>query len=412
MKKSFLHTMFFSLLLLMTNCNDKPDDNSKQSAHEGMKGMDSMEKETPDSLDLKLISLPANYSVISSQKIVHPVWSENSDSITLNGYIVADERRDNKISARVNGRIEKLYVKYNFQYVKKGEKVIEIYSAELNTIQEELLFLKKKSEYELVKKTEEKLRLLGISEPELKKIKASDEVLRSLSIVSPYEGYVYFTNDNSPSILSPSSMMLMDGMEGGNDNKNTTISENINGSSSQIREGDYVNKGQTLFKVNDLKEVWGMISIDNNLSSELSVTTPVKIASEMDKENPIQTSIKFIEPVFQSGQKFLLARIYLKNESGLLKINSLFTATIKLNQKKRLWVPLSSVLSLGNRKVVWITTDEKNKNTNTFFVRDIGIGKTNGKMIEVTSGLTEKDRIALDAAYMIDRESLIQPQLK
>ncbi len=400
----FLLTTF----LFSFGCNNQSD----HSGHEGMENMNhdmhkmpNHEMKNADTIDLSSISLPTNYSVISSQKTVKPVWSESNADISANGYIAVDERRDNKISARFSGRIEKLFVKYNFQYVKKGEKIMDIYSSELNTIQEELLFLlKSKSEEDLVKKAKEKLLLMGISDSQLKEIETTGKTFYSVSILSPYEGYVYFTN--TPSIPMPAQQLSQtNGMEMSN---NSSSNQAMNASASQIREGNYVSKGQTLFKVNNLKEVFGIVLIDNNHSSEISVGTDVELTSELDKGNLIKSKIALIEPVLQGGQKFLSARVYLKNESGLLKINSLLTGKINSVKTNQLLIPNSSILFLGERNSVWIKTGEIETGKYIFQIRDVALGVSQKNRTAILSGLTEKDEIALEAAYMIDRESLIK----
>ena len=85
------------------------------------------------------VTNPVNEVVISNQETIRPLMKELGNDISAEGYISFDERRNNKISARFGGRIEKLYVKYNYQYVKKGQKIMELYSPEINTIEEEYI---------------------------------------------------------------------------------------------------------------------------------------------------------------------------------------------------------------------------------------------------------------------------------
>ena len=148
--------------------------------------------------------------------------------------------------------------------------------------------------------------------------------------------------------------------------------------------------------------------IDNNHSSEISVGTDVELTSELDKGNLIKSKIALIEPVLQGGQKFLSARVYLKNESGLLKINSLLTGKINSVKTNQLLIPNSSILFLGERNSVWIKTGEIETGKYIFQIRDVALGVSQKNRTAILSGLTEKDEIALEAAYMIDRESLIK----
>jgi Cu(I)/Ag(I) efflux system membrane fusion protein len=59
-------------------------------------------------------------------------------------------------------------VKYDLQYVKKGDKILELYSPEINTFQEEHLFLlKSEKEKSLLEQSKQKLKLLGITENQI-----------------------------------------------------------------------------------------------------------------------------------------------------------------------------------------------------------------------------------------------------
>src|SRR5215813_4973188 len=95
--------------------------------------------------DLKINDLlkPTDQFVVSSI----PVTTIRAKSVPIEvevlGAIAYDTRLVNTISARVSGRIEKLYVKYRYQHVMKGERIMDIYSPDLLTTQEELLFLLK-----------------------------------------------------------------------------------------------------------------------------------------------------------------------------------------------------------------------------------------------------------------------------
>jgi multidrug efflux pump subunit AcrA (membrane-fusion protein) len=60
-------------------------------------------------------------------------------SLYLQGKVEPDERNIAELTARYGGRIEKLFVNYTGQQVKKGQKLLEIYSPDLVTAQQELL---------------------------------------------------------------------------------------------------------------------------------------------------------------------------------------------------------------------------------------------------------------------------------
>lgn len=64
-------------------------------------------------------------------------------TISALGSITYDTRYNYSIASRVSGRTEKLYIKYRYEHVHKGAAIMEIYSPEINTAQQNLLFLLK-----------------------------------------------------------------------------------------------------------------------------------------------------------------------------------------------------------------------------------------------------------------------------
>src|SRR6185436_5501133 len=64
---------------------------------------------------------------------------ELAKEITLTGKVTLDQDFSNVISARVQGRIEKLWVKNDGDLIHKGQLLYEIYSEDLNVAQKEFL---------------------------------------------------------------------------------------------------------------------------------------------------------------------------------------------------------------------------------------------------------------------------------
>ena len=93
--------------------------------------------------DIQLNDLlqPTDRFVVSSIPVTTIKRSSELIEIDALGTVAYDTRLVNTISARVSGRIEKLYVKYRYQHVMKGERIMDIYSPELLTTEQELLFL-------------------------------------------------------------------------------------------------------------------------------------------------------------------------------------------------------------------------------------------------------------------------------
>ena len=124
------------------------------------------------------------------------------------GNVTYDERRIYTVNTKFNGWIEKLYVDFIGQTVKKGQPLFDIYSPELVTAQEEyLLALQqntslKASPYtgiregarRLLKASRTRLRYWDLSEKQIKKIETTGNVQKTLTIYSPAKGVVIKKN--------------------------------------------------------------------------------------------------------------------------------------------------------------------------------------------------------------------------
>jgi Cu(I)/Ag(I) efflux system membrane fusion protein len=404
--KKIIAYITLGLSILFYGCQKQSDDEHNQH------GSDPEDKANRKALSIS--AEPTNQKVISSQALVKPEMKRQSSPVNAYGFIALDERRSNQVAARISGRIEKLYVKYENQFVRKGDKILELYSPELNTNQVELLYAHKVDpDGEITKHAAHKLKLLGITDAQIKQIVESGKTLFTLSIYSAYDGYVFYNPSSqmssSKNAMAPSSgsSKMGNGMGAGSQEK--SASSPIS-SSGPIREGAYVSVGQTLFWINDLREVWSILSVDNLHQDEIALNDSVTVVSELIPEKPFNTVIRFIEPQYASSQKFIQVRVYLPNTNKNLRINSLLEATIYPITKAALTLPASSILYLGGRQAVWKKVGQTGEGTHILEIQFVRLGPVSQGRVAVLSGLEADDEVALDAGYLMDRESLVKPE--
>ncbi len=391
MVKNVLHSVWF--LILATACvKHAPEDHTNHTGHDTTKVNES----------IRMISRPANQVVLSSQKTIKLSQNPSRQTVTASGYVAFDERRNNKVAVRTSGRIEKLYIKYNYQFVRKGERIAELYSPELNTYQEEYLFLLKSGEDSLAMKGKQKLKLLGLSESQIQQVEKSNTVTHAITITSPIDGFIRFSIEPvSSGEMKPPTSAGMSAMG----NSSSSNAEVEGTSTLQIREGMYVNKGQTLFVVNDCRQVWAILSVNISSQIQLKKGVSVTLYTEVQADS-INANIDLVEPVYQDKQRFAQARIYLDNPKRLFKINSFIKGKISI-QTQALTVPLSSVYDLGSRKMVWVKTGTTSGGIGLFEPRVVITGMTSNNLIEIINGLQGDEEIVLDAGYMLDSESIL-----
>ncbi|MDN3584983.1 efflux RND transporter periplasmic adaptor subunit [Mucilaginibacter flavus] len=341
-------------------------------------------------ISLHTVLQPVNSNVISSVGYIMPVQRTVATEISGDGYLDFDTRTFNNIASRYSGRIEKLYIKYAFQEIHAGQRIFDIYSPDLVTAQQDLLFVSKNSAHEpaLLQAARQKLLLLGMTATQVEQVVRTGKAFYSLPVYSTYYGHVHDM---------PHSQMAVSA-------ENKTAADFAGNLPLSIKEGMYVEKGQTLFNVVNPHRLWAIIKIDRSQVSGLKLNQKVQLSLPDMPGKELSGKVNFIEPSLQDGDKATSIRVYLDNMDHELKVNSLVKATIQTGETNGLWVPRSAVLDLGQTQMVWL------KQGSLYKAQQVYTGIKNDKEIQVTKGLSLTDSLASNAQYLSDSESFIKTQ--
>lgn len=339
-------------------------------------------------IDLNTVLQPVNSSAISTVNSIVPQERSMPTKINADGYLDFDTRTFNNIAARFSGRIEKLYIKYAFQEIHKGERIMDIYSPDMVTAQQDLLFLHKKpgSDSSLINAAKQKLLLLGMTDSQVAQVKRTGRVFYSLPVYSPYNGHVHDM---------PHSQM-------GDTNEANTLVGYSNNLPLAIKEGMYVEKGQTLFNVVDPHRLWAVLKISQADMAGVKLNQPVIINLPDAPAISLNGRVDFIEPVLRPGDKTTSIRVYLHNMDHSLKVNTIVNARIQTGDVNGLWLPQTAVIDLGTRKIVWL------KRGSIYKAHQVTTGIADSNDILIKSGITVADTVAASAQYLADSESFIK----
>lgn len=214
-------------------------------------------------IDLNTLLRPTNSYVISTVPTISIQHSEAQIEVDAFGTVQYDTREIGSLSSKVNGRIEKLYLRYTFQNVHKGQKAMDIYSPELLTAQQNLLFLIKNDagNTSFINAAKEKLLLLGMSSKQLQQVIQSQKPSLTVSVYSNYRGYIH-------------DALIM------NTPMSASATEPVITRELMLKEGMYVQKGQTLFSVYNPDKLWAVLNIYADNQSQIKVGNVVRIVSE------------------------------------------------------------------------------------------------------------------------------------
>jgi Cu(I)/Ag(I) efflux system membrane fusion protein len=355
-------------------------------------GMDLIKKEENavaiNDIQLNDLLRPTDRFVVSSIPVITVKRSAELVEVEALGAVSYDTRLVNTISARVSGRIERLYVKYRYQHVMKGERIMDIYSPELLTTEQELLFLIKNdpSNYSLINAAKQKLLLLGMSEGQLQQIIRIQKPSLSIAVYSSYGGHIHEAGNTMPGMNNQEQKM---------DISRTT--EEL-----PIKEGMYVEKGQTIFQLFNTDRSWVLLDIFPEYQNLIKTGDAVRIIPETVPANNFRAKIDFIEPFYRKENKTLTARVYFNNTQLKIPIGSQVRATVFVNAKEANWIPKNAVLSLGVDKIVFKKID------GGFQAHKVETGLAYKDQIQILSGLNQTDSVAANAQFLTDSESFIK----
>jgi Cu(I)/Ag(I) efflux system membrane fusion protein len=341
-------------------------------------------------ISLSTVLQPVNSSVISNIATINPEQKETATQIQADGYLDFDSRTFNNIASRFSGRIEKLYVKYAFEEIHSGQRIFDIYSPDMVTGQQDLLYLVKNSPQEagLIEAAKQELLLLGMTVGQINQVIKTQKAFYSLPVYSPYEGHVH---DIAHSQMSGSTGPQLP----------TDYTNNL---PLSLKEGMYVEKGQNLFNIVNPHKLWAVLKITASDMSGLKLNQPVAITMPDIPGKTINGKVDFIEPTLRDGDKTTSIRVYIDNMDHILKVNSQVRAIIQTGTNEGLWIPKAALLDLGHTKIVWLKAGA------SFKAHQVNAGAISGNEVQITKGLSVTDSLASNAAYLTDSEGLIKTQ--
>lgn len=337
---------------------------------------------------------PTDEFVISEIKTVSPEQLELPVTFRANGYISYDMQNVYSISSRYEGRIEKLYIKYNFQKIEKGQVIFEIYSPELVTAQQDFIFILKndKDNQTLIDAAKKKLELMGMVENQIAQVAALKLVQYKMPVYSQVSGYIIEESQGRKMATRADKEM------GGQ----STLPSNPGNKDLLTKEGQYLEKGSTVFKVISNKTVWAELKLFNAGLNVIRKGNDVTVYVDGSTHSIVST-VDQILPIFTESEAYLTARVILENKGGEIKIGALVKSEIVSRQKSALWLKKEAIIDLGIEKVVFQVTSK-----NLLKVKRIHIGQVSADMVEIREGLNKDDRVAANAEFLMDSESFIK----
>ncbi len=382
--------LLFMVTLFLSACNVREE--HKHIADKNVNSLDGLVQ-------------PVNQTVFSNVKTITPKQRSISPIIYATGLISYNPKLINNISSRFNGRIEKLYLRFNFQLVEKGQRIMDIYSPDILAEQQNLIYLLDNSndQSEIIKSSEQKLSLLGLTSDQVSLIVRTKKPINPLPVYSPYSGHIHdigLGNGIAPTLMSSTMNTNSTEVAKQPEIENLPVSQT---SALSIKEGMYVQSGQPVFAVYNISQVWAILNIFQKDAAYLNLGDPVTIVSETSPDGPVKANINYIEPVTGLSNSAIKARVYLTStQNHTFPIGTLVSAEILSREVNGIWVSRSAVVNQGKMQVVFVKVE------NHFDATEIHTGIETDSLVQVISGLNGNELIAENAQFMVDSESFIK----
>ena len=299
---------------------------------------------------LFLLPFASQAQIIDAKQLFNKkVIAAEKRTITLKKSFYAttavDESRVRTFTIRFDGFVEKLFVTKRYSYLHKGDKLFTIYSDEVNTLLHEYAYGGSKS-------VVGKLRNLAIPKSEYRK-------RGSITLFSPYEGYV---------------------------------------TQKRIFEGGYVKKGQPLFQIADLSDIWVIAKVYQEDLKRVHKGDTAKISIE--GAGDFRGKIDFIYPDVDPKSKTIDVRIILPNKEVKIFPGMFATVTVATARKEALVLPKTAVLTKGKKHYVFL-----DKGT-TYEPREVTARRIDAYTFEIVSGLKAGEKVIDRVMFMLDSDAI------
>jgi Cu(I)/Ag(I) efflux system membrane fusion protein/cobalt-zinc-cadmium efflux system membrane fusion protein len=251
------------------------------------------------------------------------------------------------VNTKYEGWIEKVYVNYVGEPVKKGQKLFEIYSPQLVTTQKEYLqaldFSKRMKEgnypdiaaraQSLLDSARERLAYWDITDEQVEQLETSRQPRRTLAVVSPASGLVVEKMD-------------------------------------QALEGMHAKAGMNLYKIADLSTIWVEVEVFENQIPWLKVGQRAEIDLPYEPGKKHVGRIRYLYPFFNDKTRTMKVSIELPNPGRRLRAEMYANVTFEVPSVRNvLAIPEEAVIHSGTRNVVVL-----DRGSGKFHVREITLG--------------------------------------
>lgn len=299
-------------------------------------------------------------------------------TIRTNGVIQPDETKLYIVNARVMGYAEKLLVNFKGQFVSKNQTLLELYSPDLVSTQEEYLQALRYDQgegagsgsHDLVESSRRRLLNWGIPESAIQALEKKGHVSNTLPIISPVSGVV------------------LDKM---------------------VVEGQNITPGMELYKIADLSKVWVVASLYQRDLPLVKLGSQVDVQLSYMSGKTFQGQVTFVSPVLDEQSKTAEVRIEIPN-TPQMDLKPEMYATVQIHSpplKNIIAVPEQAIIRSGKRNIAVVAVE-----SGYFEAREVRLGISANGYVQILDGLHEGEKLVISSQFLIDSESNLRAAIQ
>ena len=300
------------------------------------------------------------------------------------GIVTYKEPQQYSINSKIGGWVERLDVDETGQFVKKGQPMLEIYSPDLVSAQQEYLLALhgeatlKGSPFpeiaqggkSLLAASYRRLKYWDISDRQIAELKKTGKVRKTLTLYAPYSGIV-------------------------------TV--------KRVNEGMSVKAGMELFQISDISSVWVDAEVYEYELPWLKPGQDARVEFPYTPQKSLTGKISFIYPYVDPKTRTTRVRLSFPNPGDDLKPNMYVNVHLQAQKvENALVVPTDAILDSGIKQTVFVALGD-----GKFEPRQVKVGlQGDDGMTQILQGLAPGEQVVIDGEFMLDSESQLKEAIQ
>ena len=294
------------------------------------------------------------------------------------GKVSADETRVGHVHTRIEGWIEKVFVDFTGDFVKKGQPMLTIYSPEMLASQQELLLALRARDLmtanplasaaqhgeSLFEAAKRRLELWDLSEDQIQQVLRTGQPIRSVTVHAPMSGFV---------------------------------------SERQAFPNQKVTPDSDLYTITDLSHVWIVADVFESDITSVKVGDSAYVIFTNAGTPPLTARVNYVLPQVDPMTRTVKVRLDAVNPGLRMKPEMFVNVEFGVATAPQLTVPAEAVLDTGDRQTVFVDLGN-----GYLEPRQVTIGARFEDRVAITSGLSAGERVVASGTFLVDSESQLK----